>query len=130
VRQADLIRLLGLSDAEIRLNGAVVKMDSAEPVVVVPIEQFAADHEAGAEALLGDGEDDAVLPTGGDSMIYGDGGAGKTTLGVDLAMHLASGRSFLGITVKRPVNVLLLEYEGPRPLYRRKLERKLASWSG
>ena len=28
------------------------------------------------------------------------------------------------------MNVLLLENEGPRPLYRRKLERKLATWTG
>ena len=91
---------------------------------------FAAEHEPGAEALLGDGDDDAVLPAGGDSMLYGDGGAGKTTLALHLAMHLASGTTFLGITVQRPVNVLLLENEGPRPLYRRKIERKLADWLG
>ena len=63
-------------------------------------------------------------------MLYGDGGAGKSTLALHLAMHLASGTTFLGITVQRPVNVLLLENEGPRPLYRRKIERKLADWLG
>ena len=63
-------------------------------------------------------------------MVYGDGGVGKTTLVVDLTCHLAGGDDWLGLTVPRPVRVLLVENEGPRPLFRRKLERKLAGWQG
>ena len=46
--------------------------------------------EPGAEALLGEA-DEALIPEDGDVMVYGDGGAGKTTLCIDLACHLAAG---------------------------------------
>ncbi len=45
---------------------------------VVSLGDFVAVEEAGAEALVGDGES-ALIPAGGDVMFYGDGGAGKTT---------------------------------------------------
>jgi AAA domain len=63
-------------------------------------------------------------------MIYGDGGASKTTLGIDLAVHLAAGDEWLGISVAEPRRVLIIEAEGPRPLFRSKLRRKLAGWRG
>ncbi len=61
-------------------------------------------------------------------MFYG--GAGKTTLAIDLACHLAAGDPWLVFPVRRPARALLVENEGPRPLYRRKLRRKLAGWTG
>jgi hypothetical protein len=99
------------------------------PLSVVPIEAFAGLREPGAAALLGN-DGNAVIPYGGDFMVYGDGGAGKTTLMIDLACHLAAGDAWLGIEVARPAKVLLVENEGPRPHYRGKLRRKLAAWSG
>jgi hypothetical protein len=63
-------------------------------------------------------------------MFYGDGGAGKTTLAIDLACHLAAGQAWLGIPVARQARVLLIENEGPRPLYRAKLRRKRDAWTG
>ena len=63
-------------------------------------------------------------------MVYGDGGAGKTTLIVDLACHLAAGDNWLGIHVAQPVRVLLIENEGPRPFFRDKLKRKQRDWQG
>jgi AAA domain len=96
---------------------------------VVSIAEFAAVDEPGAEAILGT-TDNAVIPEGGDTMVYGDGGVGKTTLCVDLVCHLAAGDNWLGLTVPRPVRILLIENEGPRPLFRRKLERKLSGWQG
>jgi hypothetical protein len=71
-----------------------------------------------------------VILEGGDVMFYGDGGAGKTTLGIDLACHLAAGDDWLGIAAPRAVRVLLIENEGPRPLYRAKLKRKRDGWKG
>ncbi len=45
-----------------------------------------ANVEDGADAIVGDG-DNVLVPEGGDVMFYGDGGAGKTTMMVDLAIH-------------------------------------------
>ena len=96
---------------------------------IVSLEDFVAVDEPGAAPLLGD-ESGALIPEGGDVMVYGDGGAGKTTLLFDLACHLAAGQDWLGIPVRRPVRVLLIENEGPRPLLRLKLKRKLQAWDG
>lgn len=96
---------------------------------VTSLEEFAAFEEPGAEALIG-GEDSVLIPEGGDVMVYGDGGAGKTTLTIDLALHLAAGEPWLGIRVARAVRVLVIENEGPRPSFRAKLRRKLATWAG
>jgi hypothetical protein len=93
------------------------------------LEEFAAVEEPGAEALLGS-EDAALIPEGGDVMVYGDGGAGKTSLTIDGGFHLAAGATWLGIHVARPVRILIIENEGPRPLFRAKLRRKLAAWAG
>jgi hypothetical protein len=98
------------------LRDLIVDATTASPAVIVSAEEFASVDEPGAEALLGEGQDDAVLPAGGDGMIYGDGGAGKSTLAIDGGFHLASGTDFLGITVQRPVNVLLLDSSVPKLL--------------
>ena len=98
-------------------------------VVVRTVQEFADLDEPAAAALLGSDEN-ALIPEGGDVMFYGNGGAGKTTLAFDLAFHLATGRDWIGIPVRRAVRVLLIENEGPRPLLRRKLRRKLAAWDG
>ena len=71
-----------------------------------------------------------LVPEGGDVMFYGDGGAGKTTLMIDLGLHLAAGDDWLGIPVGRAVRVAIVENEGPRPLFRAKLRRKLDAWEG
>ena len=63
-------------------------------------------------------------------MFYGDGGAGKTTLMIDLGLHLAAGDDWLGIPIGRAVRVAIVENEGPRPLFRAKLRRKLDAWKG
>jgi archaellum biogenesis ATPase FlaH len=98
-------------------------------VTVVSLEDFIAVDEDGAEALVGDA-DSILIPEGGDVMIYGDGGAGKTTLSIDLACHLAAGDDWLEIPVARAARVLLIENEGPRPLLRKKLRRKVEAWPG
>lgn len=93
------------------------------------VDDFAAEEEPGAEPLVGD-ESGSVIPHDGDVMFYGDGGAGKTTLSIDLAFHLAAGDDWLGLPIARPACVLLVENEGPRPLFRAKLRRKLEGWQG
>ena len=96
---------------------------------VVGLEEFVAVEEPGAEPLVGS-DGDVVIPEDGDVMFYGDGGAGKTTLAIDLTCHLAAGDDWLGIPIGHPARVLLIENEGPRPLFRAKLRRKLEAWQG
>ncbi len=64
-------------------------------------------------------------------VVYGTGGAGKTTLVLDLAVHLAAGEPWLGlVTPPRPLRIVWIENEGPRPMFRLKLREKLAAWTG
>ena len=101
----------------------------AEEIRIVGAGEFAAVDEPGADPLVGDA-DEVLIPEDGDVMIYGDGGASKTTLGVDFGCHLAAGDDWLGAPVPKPVRVGLIEAEGPRALFRRKLRRKLEQWAG
>lgn len=134
--QAGAVERLAARNGHVELPQAAA-MNGASPsaamtevdATIVALEDFVAVDEPGASALLGDG-DSALIPEGGDVMVYGDGGAGKTTLTIDLACHLAAGVPWLEIPVVRPVRVLLIENEGPRPLLRRKFRRKLQAWSG
>jgi hypothetical protein len=93
----------------------------------LPLDEFVADKQKAPEPLLGT-QDDNILPAGALGLVIARGGKGKTTFVVDLVLHLASGQDYLGLTVGRPLNILLIENEGPREPFRRKLERKLASF--
>ena len=95
----------------------------------VPAADFIKEDEPSAEPLLG-AENDVVLARGGTMIGFGDGGAGKTTVEVDLIAHLASGSDWHGIAVPDPVKIGLIENEGPRGLFRLKLRRKAAAWEG
>ena len=107
--------------------------ESAEPELAVllltPVVVFAEVNEPTALPLLGSA-DETVIPVGGDVIAYGTGGAGKTTLSLDAAFHLAAGESWLGMDVPRPMRVAVIENEGPRGQFRLKLRRKLAAWNG
>ena len=92
---------------------------------VEDVEEFAAIDEPGADPLVLAGGDCAI-PAGGLVKVYGTGGATKTTLSVDWSIHWAGGRSWLGILEPaRPLNILIVENEGPRAEFRRKLRRRL-----
>jgi hypothetical protein len=109
-----------------------VAADVAEELVrvrIVSLDTFADTPEEGAAALLGTNED-VVFGADSDGMFYGDGGAGKTTMTIDLGLHLAAGDDWLGIAVPRPLRVLFIENEGPRPLFRAKLRRRRNAWAG
>lgn len=98
-------------------------------LVFVNVSDFAGKDEDGADPLLGD-EVNVLIGEDADVMIYGDGGVGKTSLAIDMAAHLAAGDLWIGIPVHRRVRVGLVENEGPRPLFRKKLRQKLAAWTG
>lgn len=134
--EADLYGLLDhAANLGARRNGDEPTLEPADvetpqPAVrVVPVDEFAAADEPSAEPLLGDDED-VLIPADGTVLFYGDGGAGKTTTVIDAIAHLAAGVPWLEIPVARSVRVLLVENEGPRGLFRRKLRRKASGWTG
>ena len=98
----------------------------AEPVAL-PLDRFLGLGLDPAEPLLGDtGEN--LVPRGGLVVLAGKPGVGKTTLALDLVFHLASGREWLGLPVGRPLNVLVVENEGPAQLFQHKLKHKAGRW--
>jgi len=102
--------------------------EPARAVKFTSLSDFAAVEEPASEPLAGDGEGGAVIPADAFMLVYGAGGAGKTTLVLDLVAHLAAGRPWLNLVVPdRPLRIALIENEGPRPMFRDKLRRKLAA---
>jgi hypothetical protein len=91
------------------------------------LDDFIAAKGVVPDPLLGT-EDDCILPPLGLGLLIARGGKGKTTFSLDLALHLASGIDYLGLAVQRSLRVLVIENEGPREPFRRKLERKRQSW--
>lgn len=96
---------------------------------IVTAEEFAAVDEPGEEPIVGQG-DEVLIAVDSDVMVYGDGGAAKTTLTIDLGFHMASAREWLGYPIPRAVNVMVIENEGQRAMFRKKIKRKLAAWDG
>lgn len=107
-----------------------VTPESPFTIRAVPLDDFTAVDEPGAEPLVGADRDSAVIAEDSDVMVYGDGGAGKTTLTDDLAFHLGAGDDWLGLPIRRPARVLLVENEGGRAQFRVKLKRKQRAWTG
>jgi len=100
---------------------------AAEPFAL-ELDDFIAVSSAAPAALLGP-EDAPVLPAGGLLLLAGGPAAGKTTLSTFAAMHLASGVDWLGLSVRQPLRVLVIENEGPREPFRAKLARQRAAWT-
>ena len=80
-----------------------------------------------AEPLLGT-QNDSLLVQGGLHVLAGPPSVGKTTLVLDSVFHLCSGRSWLGMDAARPINVLLIENEGPQQKFQQKLQEKVTAW--
>ena len=107
------------------------RVSDAEQVAIQDetIEEFAAHDEPGADPLLG-GPDDVGDPEDGDAMCLRRRRRRQDDALLDLACHLAAGDPWLGIPVAARCASLLIENEGPRPLFRRKLRRKRDAWAG
>ena len=95
----------------------------------VPLDDFAERTEPTATALLGSAAE-PLLAAGGMLIMYGDGGAGKTTLTLDAVAHMAAGVEWLGIPCPDPVRVGMVENEGPRGMFRLKVLQKIETWRG
>lgn len=96
---------------------------------VTPAAEFLDSFEESAASLLGE-NGETIVPAGGLVILGGEGGSSKTTLSLDACAHLAAGIPWLGHTVARPLHILIIENEGPRPQFREKLKQKAASWQG
>jgi hypothetical protein len=95
-------------------------------LVFETLEAFAAIDEPGAEPLGRATAGGTVIPAGGLVLVFGSGGAGKSTLVVDLCFALAAGVAWLdAIEPARKLNVTIIENEGPRPMLREKFRQKL-----
>lgn len=102
---------------------------AASSLRVVTFDEFIAITEDIVEPLIGT-PDETLLPADGLLLMYGDGGAGKTTLSIDALAHLAAGQDWLGVAITTAATILLIENEGPRGPFRRKLQRKHDHWQG
>lgn len=110
-------------DAAKHTNG-----DRPTGLMVLPLGDFLERDYPPPEALLGTPADHLFLARGTFLLLYGDGGAGKSTLTIDAVAHLAAGRDWLNITVPRPVRTLLIENEGSAGLFQTKLQDKVDQW--
>jgi AAA domain len=93
-------------------DGPQREPSDCDEVSIVSIEEFCSVEEPGAVALVGTAEN-ALIPEDSDIMFYGDGGASKTTLCIDLACHLATPKDWLGHPLANRARVLLIECQGP-----------------
>jgi hypothetical protein len=110
----------------LELTGAA-RSELAAPVFL-PAGKFLEVSYPAAEPLLGEPSTILYLTRGSLLLVYGDGGAGKSTLSVDAPAHLAAGRDWLGIPVPRPVRVLMIENERAAALFQQKLRDKGEQW--
>lgn len=99
-------------------------------VEFIAADEFASIREPDAAAVVVDADGSTVVPSTGVVLMYGDGGAGKTTLTLDGVCHFVAGVEWLGGLLRpvRPLVVGWIENEGPSEEFRRKVERKLADW--
>jgi hypothetical protein len=111
-----------------RLSELLERPSQSSVPFAVPVGAFIANKSDAASSLVGD-DGRPLLPRGGLLILAGQSGAGKTTLSIEAALHLASGRDWLGHRVPAPLRVLLIENEGPREPFRQKLERRLDAWA-
>ncbi len=121
--ERELVRLLGLTESEIRLDTASVDVD---PTVTLA-ESIARKDETTSPPLIA-ATQGTLLPAAGTAILAAKTGDGKTTFVVELVLHAAAGRDYIGLSFSRPLRILIVENEGPREAFREKLEQRLAAW--
>jgi hypothetical protein len=102
--------------------------DSKRPFSL-PIREFVELPREHREPLLASTDGRAVVGRHSLTLLGALGGHGKTTLFVDLALHLAAGLDYPPFTVPRPVSILIIENEGPEELFAAKLEERLKTFT-
>jgi hypothetical protein len=102
--------------------------DAPSRPFAMPVAEFVAVERPHAEPLLADDDGRAVVARCSLTLCGALGGHGKTTLFVDLALHLAAGIDYPPFTVPTAASILLIENEGPEELFAEKLAARLASF--
>jgi AAA domain len=102
--------------------------DSERPFSL-PIREFVELPREHREPLLASTDGRAVVGRHSLTLLGALGGHGKTTLFVDLALHLAAGLDYPPFTVPRPVSILIIENEGPEELFAAKLDERLKTFT-
>ncbi|MGH2862935.1 MAG: AAA family ATPase [Solirubrobacteraceae bacterium] len=125
--QADLANGVALVAEQNGHRDDAHALGSDGSVFALPLDEFLAAKSDAPSVLIGD-EQETLLPAAGLLILFAKGGRGKTTLTIDAAFHLASGRDWLGFKVPAPLRVLILENEGPREPFRQKLAIKHKRW--
>jgi putative DNA primase/helicase len=91
----------------------------------VTLAEFAATRDESAQlALITTAEQGAIMAAAGLTLFVAKG-HGKTTFLVDFGLNLAAGESYCGLTILRPLRMLLVENEGPREAFREEVEARL-----
>jgi hypothetical protein len=94
----------------------------------VTFAEFTARRDENAAEPLVSTEQGTIFPAGGLAILAARVHDGKTTLAVEFCQHASAGREYLGLGFPRPLNVLVIENEGPREAFRAKLSARLAAW--
>lgn len=71
---------------------------------------------------------ESILPVHGRLLLAGDAKLGKSLLALQMAFCLACGRDFLGFHVPGPVNVVYLQYEMRRRVFRPRVQQMRAAF--
>src|SRR4051794_39667006 len=102
-------RHLGFADepeTEARPNGGKARPGTGRTLSTIWADDITLD-------LSGGGLIDGLLPKTGLTVLYGESGAGKTFVTLDLACHIAAGRPWRGMAVEQGV-VVYVAAEAPQ----------------
>lgn len=120
------------ADLNTRMNGSEAEHES--DTVFTNAYAFI-EEKIDAPPPLWGSDDVTLLPAGGLALLAGRPGCGKTTFILDLACHLSCGLAYPPVEdakaptpwpAHRPLRIALIENEGPREMFRAKLEQKLS----
>lgn len=95
----------------------------------LPIRDFICRPRERREPILADADGRAVIGHRSLTLLGALGGHGKTTLFIDLALHLAAGVDWGPFQVPAPVSILMIENEGPEDLFAEKLAARHATFA-
>jgi hypothetical protein len=103
--------------------------DEGPPAEFATLREFLKRDYPAAESLVGHTRKGTnLLPRYGWVMPWGSYGSSKTSLTIDLVMHAASGREWIGYPVARPLRFVGIVNEGVPGALQDKLREKLECW--